>query len=537
VNGYSLPASARDEAGARLSRVAVTLGLGLLAALLATQLGAGSPKYMLVGVAGALFLVAAPLLGSAGRLADVLLAGTILSICFHADKNFLYRAHVGGASALTVSVTDLAIAALIVTRIAQALRGSFELRLQLWWLAAPAFYGVCGFLSLVNAGHPELVVFEELRLLKLLILFVMFLSLRGLAELRTVLGVLSVAVVIEGALAAAQFLLDSNLGLSIFGEQAIIQQDIGYAVSRAGGTLGHPNILAYFFEMLCPLMLALAWVERSRWLRAWYLFTLALGLLGLVMTLSRGAWVAVPLSLGFVVVVLGSRQLLKLRTVAMFFAAAVVVAGIVAPMAPTIQRRLTHDDYRSAAIRYPLDKAAWSIVRQYPIVGVGLNNFSEVFKQHDTTGHSRIFRGYKQVVHNLYLLVWAEVGTLGLLAFLGIFAVPFWSALSGLSRAPPLCRGVLAGGVAGLGAHLVHGFVDPGFKSQMNISVLVFALLGILGAASRLAREEGSHRCETVSPAEALAGGGKAPAQPERSRFREPEDSGAERALPTGARS
>jgi O-antigen ligase len=530
MSGYSLSASARGEAGGRLPGAAVTLGLGLLAALVATQLGGASPKYILAGVAGGLFFVVVSLLGSAGRLAHVLLAGTVLSICFHADRNFLYRDHVGGASALTLSVTDLAIVALIATRIVQALRGSFGLRFQGWWLAAPALYGVCGLLSLLNAGHPELVLFEELRLLKLLVLFVMFLSLRGV-ELRTVLGVLSLVVVIEGAFAAAQFLLDSNLGLSIFGEQAIVRQDIGYTVSRAGGTLGHPNILAYFFEMLCPLMLALAWVERSPALRAWYLFALALGLLGLVMTLSRGAWVALPLSLGFVALVLGSRQLLKLRTVAMFFVGLVIVAAAVAPMAPTIQRRLTHDDYKSAATRYPLDKAAWSIVKQYPVVGIGLNNFAEVFKQHDTTGHSRIFRGYKQVVHNLYLLVWTEVGTLGLLAFLGIFAVPFWAALRGLSRAPPLYRGVLAGCVAGLGAHLIHGFVDPGFKSQMNISVLVFVLLGILGAASRLAREEGPRGCEAALSGEAAAGRGDAS-----TRFPQPKASRAGRAVPVEVR-
>jgi O-antigen ligase len=157
-------------------------------------------------------------------------------------------------------------------------------------------------------------------------------------------------------------------------------------------------------------------------------------------------------------------------------------------MYPTVKKRIFHDDYRSAEQRIPLNQAALSVIRQYPVFGVGLNNGGKIFKQYDATGKSRIWKHSGHVVHNLFLAVCMDVGVVGLVAFLGIFIVSFRAAYKTLQRVSRWYRGVLIGISAGIIAHLVHGLFDPGFLTAMNISTLVFTLLGVIGAVSVMHR-------------------------------------------------
>ena len=49
-----------------------------------------------------------------------------------------------------------------------------------------------------------------------------------------------------------------------------------------------------------------------------------------------------------------------------------------------------------------------------PLLGVGINNFTVVMLQYANMEHAGT---WLYAVHNTYLLVWAEIGTLGFLAF------------------------------------------------------------------------------------------------------------------------
>jgi O-antigen ligase len=86
------------------------------------------------------------------------------------------------------------------------------------------------------------------------------------------------------------------------------------------------------------------------------------------------------------------------------------------------------------------------------------------------------------VVHNLYLWIWAETGTIGLIAYLMPFLVTIWVAWRCAPRAPPVPRAILAGAGAGLLAHLLHGMVDPGFRVSLSVSFLIFTMMGVVGA-------------------------------------------------------
>ena len=268
------------------------------------------------------------------------------------------------------------------------------------------------------------------------------------------------------------------------------EEATGPTIVRAIGTIGHGNMLAYYFEILIPLMFGVFMVEKRLWLKRWYLLVIILGLVGMVTTQSRGGWAAIPVAMPLVFLVLVRHSLFNRKFWIALFLGVVVLMVMAIPFYPTIERRITGPDYGSAASRGPLNKAAWSLIEQYPVFGVGLNNMSKVFKSYDKTGGSYLFRTSTHVVHNLYLGVWAETGTVGLIAFLAMFAVTFLVAARTIPRAPPWQQGILIGAAAGLMAHLVHGFVDPGFRIIMSVSMLVYTMFGIVGAMSLLARGE-----------------------------------------------
>ena len=72
----------------------------------------------------------------------------------------------------------------------------------------------------------------------------------------------------------------------------------------------------------------------------------------------------------------------------------------------------------SAAMRLSYWKDALSIIRRFPVTGVGLGNFNLV---------------YARYAHNSYLQIWAEMGILGLVSFLWIILRIFQSAFLNLS--------------------------------------------------------------------------------------------------------
>lgn len=468
------------------------LAVGVAASVLAIELASLSAKFVYAGFAAAAGLALAAAVFGTEAAGSLLLVALVFSIPFHIDKNFFYRQHVGGATSVALSITDLVVLAILLTRISQTFANRALERAGPrveWRIMSPALaFMVCGVLSLLNADHPNYVWLEELRLAKLVTIMWIIMSLRSRAEIRVVLVSLAVAVVAEGGLAGYQYAFDSSIGLELFGERGNVEQNIGFVVSRAGGTLGHPNILGYFLEMATPLLLALCLIERRAALRGLYLLAFGAGLGGILVTFSRGAWLSLPVSLGLVLATLGLPHLRRLRGVVVLCVALLASGIALIAVYPLLEKRFTHDDYKSAASRMPLNRAAWSIVRQHPVVGIGLNNFSEVFKKYDTTGKSRIFKGYEQVVHNLYLWVWAEVGSLGLMAFLAMFGGAFSVGWMLFRHAQPWPRGVAIGVSAGLMGHLVHAFVDPGFKVMMNTSIMVFAMLGLI-AAVRLVEE------------------------------------------------
>ena len=110
--------------------------------------------------------------------------------------------------------------------------------------------------------------------------------------------------------------------------------------------------------------------------------------------------------------------------------------------------------------------AVWELVGRNPLIGVGLDNFPYQFH---STGIGRFWyrpETNKPVPHNSFLSVWAELGTLGLIAFLMIVLWPLVSILRLLSaarqRLDPLINCLFLGAL-GLSLVLIQGIAAYNF--------------------------------------------------------------------------
>lgn len=468
--------------------------LGLAAMQIAVQISVLERRYVAAFFGGIAVLFFCLMLREHRRLFYFFLALFVLGIPFNLDLKLFYRDyHLGGAMGIDLSLSFISACVLYGILLYERYQAPDTCRLQynkiLVW--TQIVFMVAGVITLVNAPDAVLVFYEMVKLTVLFFFSLLMMNLRDEKQLRTVLFFLSLGVLIQALLAFYQYKTGRSLGLKVFGEQPLVAQYLGFTASRATGTIGHPNILAYYFEILLPLLFSLFLVEERKLAQLWYLVVLLLGLGGMLVTLSRAGWMTIPLSFFVVFVMLVKDRWYQWRTIFQVFLGVMCLSAFFYYFFPIIEKRYLYEDYGSAATRIPLNRAAMSIIAQFPVFGVGLNNLAEVFRRYDTTGAATMITGSApHVVHNLYLSVWTDMGTVGFAAFmlflLGIFVVG-WRLLSRVSRWK---QGVLIGIMAGLLAHLSHGLVDPGFKSTLNISYLIYVLIGIIGGIGIIDQRE-----------------------------------------------
>jgi O-antigen ligase len=95
--------------------------------------------------------------------------------------------------------------------------------------------------------------------------------------------------------------------------------------------------------------------------------------------------------------------------------------------------------------RLQLNWVALDMIRAQPFIGVGLNNFMAVFD--DYSPYGVLYPGFP--VHNVFLLVFAETGIVGLLALVALFAALLWHA-GRLALSPDRFLSALGVGLAGV---------------------------------------------------------------------------------------
>ena len=267
---------------------------------------------------------------------------------------------------------------------------------------------------------------------------------------------------------------------------------------RAYGMFGQPNPYAGYLGTILPIALAMSLISHPGRFRVISAVSFMLIGLGILLSLSRGAWLGLAISLG-VMAMAWSPRARKLVIPLAALGVLVVALASFELLPPSIASRITSAtdnfgvfDVRSVPLtsenfavveRMAHWQAGWYMFQDYPILGVGPGNYPAVYEQYyippwkEPLGHA----------HNYYLNMAAEAGVPGLLALLTVLGLAFRALLRRIRSADEI-MGVAGPATAArrtpaASAKTVAVALDPPF-SPLLARALALGLLGSLAMFS-----------------------------------------------------
>lgn len=247
----------------------------------------------------------------------------------------------------------------------------------------------------------------------------------------------------------------------------------------------HPNVMVSIMVMLIPLPIAYLllshgrgpWPLSTRWADILLLLALVLMSIVLLLTKSRGGFVAA--AIGVLIVLWFSRHriaafLLTLLTIGMGLWLGTAAEQQVSTLASDLA------DSGTLAFRQNVWRTASWMISDFPYTGVGMGAFNDVamrlypFPAVSDPG-----------THNLYFQVGVDLGIPGLIAFASILLLTLYMSISSVklfsAQEYPALRALSIGLLAGLTALLFHGLVDITVWGT-RVSFLPWVVIGLITA-------------------------------------------------------
>jgi O-antigen ligase len=472
---------ARRDVALRLASVAGALGAGALATAVALVAAQAPARTSLLLVGGVVLMAATTVVGNVDRL---LLAVVLLDLPLQLDVNFGYNnsaADLGAFGGLNISITTVALVAVFGGQLLRWLLGRSEpggLGVSSWPFA---LYVATVCASVLVASDKALALYWALLLVQTLLVFVYLARV-----VRTH----------DDLLFAASFLVAGLLAESLvmcwqwFGHAptvALPNVAPGQALpsvlfdERMTGTFGSPNAAGSFLAMFLPLAATMAVMPVRRALRALAVAAFGFGTFALVVTFSRGAWIAFTIAFAFLVVMAVRRGLVKANLVLGLGAAGLISMVALRTM---VWERVFGADAGSTQSRFPLFDIAWRLISEHPVTGVGANNFAVALRDFFTPEFGQT---WLYIVHNDYVLVLAEAGVVALAAYLVFLGSIFVRAAPALRARDAVASPIAVALVAGVIGRLLHMSFDV-FNGRAQVEGLVVAA-ALVAVAGRLAEQ------------------------------------------------
>ena len=247
--------------------------------------------------------------------------------------------------------------------------------------------------------------------IKVIIIFILMINvITTHHRLRLMLSLVVVCGTIFAALAIRSYLI---------GDFTLVEKkNVGVVglriVGAVGGFFGNPNDLAISLNLLLPLAVALA-LTSTGLKRMLYLVCGGILIGGVIVTFSRGGFLGLA-SLAFVFLWKVGRQNRAVTALALAGLLGVLVLALPVGYAGRITSmfNIGEDPTGSSQARRDLLDRAANVAAHHPIIGIGMGNF-------------HIYSVHEQVAHNSYLEIAAELGLVGLGAYLLVIFAPLRS--------------------------------------------------------------------------------------------------------------
>lgn len=255
--------------------------------------------------------------------------------------------------------------------------------------------------------------------------------------------------IVQSFLGIAQFVSGKSVGLRYFGEivvdettQYVARTSIDGAVFlRAYGTMQHANILAAFLIIgfLAGAFLLYKTCNKERGdILAPSLISSGLFIitLGIAATFSRSGWIAAFVSgvlfLGFVFFNHNGKKV----GMKMLIVFAAVLAGVMASFGwAVIPRASLERNEPSVELRVDYLRMGSAIISNHPFFGVGIGSQTEYAKENGLYAKFGVSRPRDfQPIHNVFILVFSEIGIIGIIPLGVFFVVLFARAFKNIAR-------------------------------------------------------------------------------------------------------
>ena len=262
---------------------------------------------------------------------------------------------------------------------------------------------------------------------------------------------------------------------------------LGYVVhdNRATGGFNHSNDLAGYLTFVIPVVMVHPfWNKNSMGKFFLGMVLTVLSVWSLVVTFSRGAWLAVAAGVFFFLCFVGRswRPFIILGIMAF-----ILGTGIFFTTNKKEFRVDAHDVHHTVHWRYDLWEDSLKMILNRPNFGYGPNTFMPTFFD-----FGRAIRGggyyTPTYAHNCFIQLAAEMGIFGLGSFLWIVGLLFQKVIVQLKNLKAgdynlkiLSTGMLGGTLAFLG----HSFVDTNLFS-LQLSALFWMMVGLQVAVYNL---------------------------------------------------
>ena len=213
---------------------------------------------------------------------------------------------------------------------------------------------------------------------------------------------------------------------------------------RIAGPLADPNFYAQILVVLVPVAIYRLWDESSSVLKILSAYCLAVIILALVFTYSRGA----SLALGLVIFMSIINKRIKLRYILLllliFLPLIIFVPGQFKGRLNTLDELLPGQDESKIHLdssfqqRILYMKTAWVMFSDNPFLGVGSGNYSEHYDKYSEQVGSIVSSyedfGKPRLPHSLYLQIASETGIIGFIIFISIIFLTLMNFLSSYKR-------------------------------------------------------------------------------------------------------
>jgi O-antigen ligase len=390
-------------------------------------------------------------------------------------------------------------------------------------------YITCGFVSLIGSIYSGLVEpaaakFNWVMLGRLYVMptFLLFAAIHLLEKKETVYRIMDLLLLCGAAdtiygiwtiLHGSNPLYPSTEVIQVYAAgQAEFGASYQWFLSRNVGTFSQPIHFGCFLGFLIPYSFVRAAQAVARKERLFFMLLLYLNLLGLITCLSRGPWVAVAVTLPFLLPHARIRNIMFI--VLLIFAVAtpavVLYSGDPSVILQNLKERVSN--FATMKARLLLSYMCIRLWITKPFFGIGIGNYSilyprlweKLYLQPEHFGLTEAYFVEKTIApHNIYLYLLSEVGLIGLGAFLWIVGRTFRKTISTLRRLRATDMNeyyrVLAIALGVLTA-LVNGLAYD-FLWLSRISVYFWFLLGFLLIYPRLEGASGAAaEQEVLSP-------------------------------------